>query len=276
MENWFITGISGGLGRALAEAALAAGHRVFGTTRRLHGVSGWPEDTRDRVRVVALDVTDEAAVHQAVAAAEAWTGGLDVVVNNAGYGLTGAIEETSLRQVRDIFDVNLMGALAVIQAVLPRMRHRRRGHIVNITSVSGLAAWSGTGIYGATKFALECVGRTLADEVRPLGIRVTNVAPGGLRTAFAGASLLDAAGDIADYRDTAHQARQILTGHRGAEPNDTVLAAQAVLAAVAAENPPLSLLLGRDALGYAQAEQERLGREWARWVDVTHSVTARD
>lgn len=276
MSNWFITGVSTGLGRALAEAALADGHHVVGTLRRMDNAAALEALAPGRMHVLRMDVTDEAAVEAAIQEAEAITGGLDVVVNNAGQGLTGAIEETSLDQVRALFDVNVMGPLAVMRATLPYLRARKRGHIVNITSVSGLAAWHGTGIYGASKFAMECIGRTLAQEVAPLGIKVTNVAPGGFRSEFAGASLGDAERRIDDYAATAHQARKILLGYKGKEPSDPRLAARAIIDAVGAETPPLLLLLGADALKYAEYEFAALGDEMARWQDLTLSVAAVD
>lgn len=181
MANWFITGVSTGLGRSLAELLLAQGHIVVGTLRSAEAAQAFAALLPGRAHGLVMDVTDEAAVEAAVAQAEALTGGLDYVVNNAGHGFTGAIEETSLAQARALFEVNVFGPMAVIKAVLPYLRARRRGHIINITPVSGLAAWNGTALYGASKFALECIGRTLAQEVGPLGITVTNVAPGGLR-----------------------------------------------------------------------------------------------
>ena len=191
MANWFITGVSTGLGRALAEAALTKGDTVVGTLRSADQVTAFDLFAPGRAHGVLMDVTDEEMVRDAIGRAERLTGGLDVVVNNAGRGLTGAIEETSLDEARALFEVNIFGPLAVIRAALPYLRSRKSGHIVNITSVSGLAAWAGTGIYGASKFALECIGRTLAQELEPLGIHVTNVAPGGLRTEFAGETLAE-------------------------------------------------------------------------------------
>lgn len=276
MASWFITGVSTGLGRALAEAVLARGDIVVGTTRSLKSAQAFEALMPDRAHGVVMDVTDAAAVRAALERAEAVTGGLDVVVNNAGRGLTGAIEETSLEQARALFEVNLFGPMAVIQAALPYMRARRAGHIVNVTSVSGLAAWAGTALYGATKFALECLGRTLAQEVKPLGIRVTNIAPGGLRTAFSGEALEDAVHHIADYAETAHQARPTLVGHHGQEPSDPALAAQAIIAAVAAAEPPLLLLLGADALHYAEDEFAALAGDIERWKPTTLSVACVD
>jgi NAD(P)-dependent dehydrogenase (short-subunit alcohol dehydrogenase family) len=191
-----------------------------------------------------------------------------------GLGYTGAIEETPLADAKALFDVNVWGALAVMQAALPYLRARRGGHIVNVGSISGMACWNGTGIYGASKFALDCIGRTLAQEVNPLGIRVTNVAPGGMRTEFAAGRLLGADPTIADYADTAHVARAVLTSHHGEEPSDPAKIAQAILTAVAAEDPPLVLLLGADALGYAEHEFAMLQNQFAAWRDLTVSVAA--
>jgi NAD(P)-dependent dehydrogenase (short-subunit alcohol dehydrogenase family) len=272
MANWFITGVSSGLGRALARAALVRGDRVVGTLRSEAARAEFASLAPDRAYGLILDVTDESAVIAAVARAELLTGGLDIVVNNAGYGLTGAIEETGLDQVRAIFETNVIGPLAVIRAALPYLRARRAGHIINITSVSGLAAWAGTALYGASKFALECIGRTLAQEVGPLGIRVTNVAPGGLRTGFSADALQDADGDIADYAATAHLARTILTGHRGKEPSDPALAAQAILKISDAPEPPLLLILGPDALKYAEYEFAALNADIAAWKDLSLST----
>lgn len=272
MANWFITGVSTGLGRALAQAATAGGDQVVGTVRSQADAASFEALAPGLAHAVVMDVTDERSVAAAVQAAEDLTGGITIVVNNAGRGLTGAIEETGLDQARALFEVNVLGPMAVMRAALPFLRARRAGHIINITSVSGLAAWAGTGLYGASKFALECIGRTLAQEVKPLGIRVTNVAPGGLRTEFAGAALADAEGHIADYADTAHQARPILIGHRGGEPSDPALAAEAILAAVAAEHPPLLLLLGPDALKYAEHEFATLADDIERWKPLTLST----
>jgi NAD(P)-dependent dehydrogenase (short-subunit alcohol dehydrogenase family) len=272
MANWFITGVSTGLGRALAEAVLAQGDVVVGTTRSIASAEAFETLAPGRAHGTLMEVTDAASVAAAVERAETITGGLDVVVNNAGRGLTGAIEETSLDQARALFEVNLFGPMAVMQAVLPHMRARKRGHIVNITSVSGLAAWAGTALYGASKFALECLGRTLAQEVKPQGIRVTNVAPGGLRTAFSGEALEDAVHRIADYAETAHHARPTLVDHHGEEPSDPHLAAQAIIAAVSAAEPPLLLLLGADALHYAEDEFAALASDIARWKPITLSV----
>jgi NAD(P)-dependent dehydrogenase (short-subunit alcohol dehydrogenase family) len=273
MSNWFITGVSTGLGRAIAQAALDAGHKVVGTVRNPDAVAGFEALGAGAIGVV-LDVTDADAVKVVVDAAEARTGGLDVIFNNAGLGYTGAIEETPIADAKALFDVNVWGALAVMQAALPYLRARRAGHIVNVGSVSGIACWNGTGIYGATKFALDCIGRTLAQEVGPLGIKVTNVAPGGMRTQFAAGRLLGAAPVIADYAQTAHAARDVLIGHHGEEPSDPEKIAAAILTAVAAPEPPLVLLLGTDAKGYATRELDMLQRQFTAWQHLTTSVAA--
>jgi NAD(P)-dependent dehydrogenase (short-subunit alcohol dehydrogenase family) len=273
MSNWFITGVSTGLGKALAQAALDAGHTVVGTVRDPGAVHAF-EALGDKAIGMDLDVTDADAVQAVVNAAEARTGGLDVIVNNAGLGYTGAIEETPLADAKALFDVNVWGALAVIQAALPYLRARRSGHIVNIGSISGLACWNGTGIYGATKFALDCIGRTLAQEVNPLGIKVTNVAPGGMRTKFAASRLMGAEPSIADYAETAHVARGVLMGHHGLEPSDPAKTARAILAAIESPEPPLVLLLGSDALGYATREFAMLQGQLETWRHLTTSVAA--
>ncbi|EJL32571.1 oxidoreductase [Novosphingobium sp. AP12] len=273
MSNWFITGVSTGLGRAIAKAALDAGDTVVGTVRKPDAVAEF-EALGERAIAMVLDVTDAAAVTAVVDAAEERTGGLDFVVNNAGLGYTGAVEETPIAEAKALFDVNVWGALAVIQAALPHLRARRAGHIVNIGSISGMACWNGTAIYGATKFALDCIGRTLAQEVNPLGIKVTNVAPGGMRTEFAASRLLGAEPTIADYAETAHTARGVLTGHHGEEPSDPAKTAQAILTAVTSPEPPLVLLLGNDALGYATREFAMLGMQFETWKHLTTSVAA--
>ena len=271
MANWLITGVSSGLGRALAEAVLARGETVCGTVRREEARVAFEALAPGRAFGLRLDVTDSAEIPVTVAAAEAAMGRVDLLVNNAGHGMAGAIEESGLDQIRALFEVNVVAGIAMIQAVLPAMRARRAGHIVNITSVSGLAPWSGTAIYGATKYAMQCIGLTLADELRPLGIKVSNIAPGGIRTDFGGRSLVEATGDIADYEGGAHMARAILRApnHGG---GDAALAANAILTALDDPEPPRVLLLGKDALHYAEDEVALLSAEFARWTPLTLSI----
>lgn len=269
---WWITGVSSGLGKAIAAAALQRGDIVVGTVRRQNDLDEFEAQAPGRSLGYLLDVTDDAAVHKISSAIEQRTGGVDILVNNAGYGLIGAVEEASPAEIRAQFDVNVFGTISVIQSVLPSMRRRRSGHIINITSVSGLAPWMGTGIYGATKYALECIGQTLSEEVRSLGIKVTNVAPGGLRTDFATRSLTTCKTEIADYEPTAHLARNILSGHGGSEGGDPAKAALAVLKIAGADEPPLHLLLGADALHYVGRKLGAFHAEIADWAPVTVSI----
>ena len=271
MTTWLITGIGGGLGRALAEAALARGDTVVGTTRK----DSDPEFEAlapGRAHALSVDLTDEASVKAAVAKAEEITGGIDRLVNNAGYGLIGAIEEVSIEEAKALFDVNLFAPLRMLRAVLPYMRARRAGHVVNITSVSGHAPWAGTALYGASKYAMECIGQTLAQEVAPMNIRVTNVAPGGFRTGFAAAGLKIAEADIADYEDVAHFARRSLTEGAGKEKGDPARGAAAILTALDAAEPPLHLFLGEDSLHYAGDQLEFVGKQMREWEALSLST----
>ncbi|HMP62693.1 MAG TPA: SDR family NAD(P)-dependent oxidoreductase, partial [Phenylobacterium sp.] len=204
--------------------------------------------------------------------AQALAGGIAILVNTAGCARTGAVEEASPAEVRAQFEANVFGPLAVLRAALPGMRARRSGHVINVTSVSGLAAWAGTGIYCASKFALEGIGETLAQEVGRLGIKVTNVAPGGLRTAYAGASLTRAAQVIEDYAETAHLAPRLLAEHAGQESGDPVRAAQAILKIAGAEDAPLRLLLGEDALHYALRKMGQMTSEIGDWAGLSTSI----
>ncbi len=272
MTNWLITGVSAGLGKALARAALDRGDKVAGTVRSPEALAAFEALAPHRAFGVLLDVTDEARIHDVAAKAELATGGLDVLVNNAGYGLVGAVEEASLAETRAQFEVNVFAPLAMMQAVLPFMRKRRAGRIVNITSVSGVATWAGTGVYCASKFALEGLAQTLAQEVAELGIKVINVEPGGMRTDYAGRSLHQTRRIIDDYDGAARQARRILAEHGGHESGDPARVAQAILTVVDAETPPLQLLLGADAMHYATRQLARFQAEIGEWAALTMST----
>ncbi|MCC5867278.1 MAG: SDR family NAD(P)-dependent oxidoreductase [Gammaproteobacteria bacterium] len=275
-RTWLITGVSSGLGRALAHAALARGDLVAGTARSAADAQAFAAQAPSRSCALVLDVTDTASIPQVIATAEQALGPVDVLVNNAGYQLVGAVEELGLDELRAQFEVNVFAALAVTQAVLPGMRTRGHGHIVNISSVSGLATWAGTGGYCASKFALEALGETLAQEVGPLGIRVTNVAPGGLRTDFTGRSLQRAARRIEDYQATAHESERIIASYRGNEPGDPDKVAAAVIGLVDMPEPPLHLLLGADALYYHGRKAGALQSEIAQWAPLSLSTAADD
>ncbi|MEA1672462.1 oxidoreductase [Nitrospirillum sp. BR 11163] len=263
---WFITGVSRGFGRELARTLLDQGQVVIGTTR--DGRSDLPEDAR--LHVLPLDVTDAAQVKETVATAHALRGRLDVVVNNAGYGLLGAVEGADTAATRQMFEVNFFGALAVMQAALPLMRARRSGHIVNITSIAGLAPGVGSGLYAASKCALEGVSLSLAQEVAPLGIRVTLVEPGAFRTDFLTDHSLRVTGaGIDDYAATAGAAVARLQALNGGQPGDPALAARAIAAAVRSPHPPLHLVLGTDAWNRVQARQEAFTANLTDWREVT-------
>ena len=264
-RTWLITGVSTGLGRALAEVVLAGGERVAGTVRNEADRAAFERLAPGRALGMLLDVTDEAAVRRCVGAIEAATGGIDVLVNTAGRGFVGAVEEASLAEIRAQFELNVIGAVSVMQAVLPFMRRRRAGRIVNITSVSGLVGWPSLGIYSGAKFALEGICETLAQELVDLGIKLILVEPGGLRTDFSGRSLQRAERTLPDYDSTAGACKRILAEHAGHEPGDPRKAAQAIVTAVDAERPPLRLLLGSDALRYAVGKLEGLQAEIERW-----------
>ena len=218
---------------------------------------------------MVVDVTDEAAVHATVRAAEAATGGIDILVNNAGYGLVGAVEEATMAEIRAQFEVNVYGAVAVMQAVLPFMRARRAGRILAVTSVSGLVGWPSLGIYSGSKFALEGICETLALEVAHLGIKLTLVEPGGFRTEFAKGSRVRTGRIIEDYDATVGESRRISAAHAGHEAGDPAKAAAAIMQVAAMADPPLRLLLGSDAVGYTDTKLASWTAEIEAWRPVS-------
>lgn len=269
MATWFITGCSTGLGRALAAAVLQAGHNAVLTARKPESLDDLVRDFSDTALVLPLDVRDHDQVVAAVRAGEERFGALDVLVNNAGYGYRSALEEGDPDEVAQLFATNFFGAVDVIQQVLPGMRSRGAGTIVNLSSIAGRVSQPGSGYYSATKFALEGASDALAKEVGPLGIRVIVVEPGGFRTDFAGRSLTQSAQPIGDYADTAGKRRKENDTIDGRQPGDPAKAAQAILQAVASDEPPLRLLLGSDALRRAEAELDRQRAEIDAWREVT-------
>jgi NAD(P)-dependent dehydrogenase (short-subunit alcohol dehydrogenase family) len=266
---WLITGTSTGLGRALAEAVLARGHRVVATARDVSAVKDFAERAPRQVRVARLDVTDPASVHVAVEYAIAEFGQIDVVVNNAGRGLPGALEELSDEQSRAILETNVFGVLAVTRAVLPHMRARRRGHIVQMSSVGGVVGNAGHALYATSKFALEGMSEALAAEVAALGIRVTIVEPGSFRTDFAGRSATFAS-PIADYRDTPAGAfRMQFRDQDGVQPNDPARAAAAIIRAVEDDQAPLRLPLSPEAVLRIREKLRRQLSDLERWESIS-------
>lgn len=271
-RNWLITGVSSGFGRALARAALARGDQVAGTVRSARAKLLFEELVPGRAHGVRLDVADRDGVRRAVEALDPFLGGIDVLVSNAGYALIGAVEEASDEEIQALFNVNLFGALTLIQEVLPFMRQRRSGRILCVSCVSGLVGWPSLGIYSATKFALEGLCETLAQELAPIGVKLTLVEPGGLRTDFLGRSARHVRRTIADYDPTVGAAKRILAEHAGREPGDPRKAAQAVLAIVDSPDPPLRLVLGNAALRYAEEKLARLQKDIERWRALSLGV----
>lgn len=245
---WFITGCSTGLGRELGRAVLAHGDRLMATARDTTALSGLAAHGPQRVRTARLDVTDPETIYAAVAKADSAFGRIDVLVNNAGYGLAGTLEELAEQDLRLQFETNLFGALAVTRAVLPVLRRQRAGHIVQMSSVNGVLPASGGSAYTGTKFALDGMSEALAEEVGHLGIRVTIVQPGAFHTDFNTRSLrwAEPMPDYAEFREPAVKEFEAFRGH---EPGDPARAAQAIMAAAALDDPPLRLPLGPDAFG---------------------------
>jgi NAD(P)-dependent dehydrogenase (short-subunit alcohol dehydrogenase family) len=268
----FITGVSSGFGRALAQQALSQGHRVIGTVRNQAAREAFEAIKPGDAIACLLDVTDFVAIDSAVAALEEQVGPIDVLVNNAGYGHEGVMEESSLEEMRRQFDVNVFGAVAMIKAVLPFMRQRRRGHIINITSMGGFITMPGITYYCGSKFALEGISEALGKEVQPLGIFVTAVAPGSFRTDWAGRSMVRSERSIADYDALFDPIRQARAEKSGKQLGDPQKAALAMLDIIASDNPPAHLLLGSDALALVQDKLTTLNEDIKRWEELTRST----
>ncbi len=264
---WLITGCSTGFGRELVRAVVQHGHRVVATARHPASLDEFAGDPA--VLTAALDVTRPQDIADAVREAESRFGRIDVLVNNAGYGYLSAVEEGEDDEVRAMFEANVFGLVNVTKAVLPGMRARRRGHIVNISSVGGLIGFPGIGYYNATKFAVEGLSEALAKECAPLGIRVTVVEPGPFRTDWGGRSLKVPKTAIPDYAETAGARRATIQGYSGQQPGDPVRAAAAIIAAVEAPAPPLHLLLGRVAYDAVVADLKAFADEMEAWREVS-------
>ena len=257
---WFITGCSTGFGQELAKQAIERGYRTVVTARDLDKLQGFVAS--DQVLTLKLDVTQPDQVAAAVQAAEARFGGIDVLVNNAGIGYFAAIEEGDAAEVRKMFEVNVFGLTAMVQAVLPGMRQRRRGCIVNLSSLAGVRGMPALGQYNATKFAVEGLSEALRREVEPLGIQVMVVNPSGFRTDWAGRSALETGHPIEDYLATAGKVRLAVRASSGKQPGDPVRAVRAILEAVASGQPPHHLLLGNDAFEGAMAKIDELRQDF--------------
>ncbi|MFI9388158.1 oxidoreductase [Kutzneria sp. NPDC052558] len=267
-QVWLVTGASVGFGRTLAETVLARGGRVVATARDLDAVKDLAEREPERVLAVRLDVTDPASVRAAVDATVARFGRIDVLMNNAGHGLVGALEELSEQQIHAVMATNVFGAMAVTRAVLPHMRARRQGRIVQMSSVGGVVGNPGHAIYATSKFALEGMSEALAGEVAPLGIRVLIVEPGPFRTEFAGRSMAFAE-PIDDYRDTpAGTLRTRFREQDGRQPNDPAQAAAIIVDLANDDSAPLRIPLGPEAVGRIREKLQRQLDDLARWESV--------
>ncbi|UVA77323.1 oxidoreductase [Pandoraea commovens] len=267
-----ITGVSSGFGRALAQEALAAGHKVVGTVRSEQAKRDFESLSPTLAFGRLLDVTDFDAIDGVVAEIEANVGPVDVLINNAGYGHEGIMEESPLSEVRRQFDVNVFGAVAMMKAVLPFMRKRRRGHILNITSMGGHITMPGITYYCGSKFALEGISSSLGKEVKPFGIAVTAVAPGSFRTDWAGRSMARTPRSIPDYDASFDPVRRAREEKSGKQLGDPVKAARAMLAAIDSAHPPAHLLLGSDALRLVRENLTALEYEFSQWETVTLST----
>jgi NAD(P)-dependent dehydrogenase (short-subunit alcohol dehydrogenase family) len=267
-----ITGVSSGFGRAFAEAALTEGYTVIGTVRNEDARKEFETIEPKRAKSLILDVTNFAAIAPSISKIEHEIGPVDVLVNNAGYGHEGILEESSLEDLRRQFEVNVFGAVSMMKAILPTMRRRRSGRIINITSMGGYITMPGIAYYCGSKFALEGISETLAKEVKGFGIHVTAVAPGSFRTDWAGRSMVRSGRSIADYDsvfDPIRKAREEKSGHQAGDP---IKAAEVLLKLLATENPPVHLLLGSDALKLVREKIDSLASEITAWEDVTLST----
>mgnify|MGYP005844834791 CR=1 FL=1 len=265
---WFVTGCSSGLGRALCERLLESGARVVCTARNTSTIADLRERHGERAIILPLDVTDPASVQSAVQRALDRAGRIDVVVNNAGYGLVGALEEVDEDSVKAAFDANVYGVYRVTRAVLPHMRERRSGHILNVSSMMGVIGAPGFTFYSATKFAVEGMTEALAGEVKGFGIKVTIVEPGPFRTDFRSRSM-KAAPPLEAYAETVGKFRQMLRETDGKQPGDPRRAADAMMIAVGSEEPPLRLPLGEICLNGIRNKLSRMREEIDRWEGVS-------
>ncbi|GGN58881.1 short-chain dehydrogenase/reductase [Streptomyces albiflavescens] len=271
-KTFLITGVSTGLGRAFAREALAAGHQVVGTVRKPDQIPEFEAMAPGHATGMLLDVTEEHAVTAVVDRIEREVGPIDVLISNAGYGVEGTVEESSMDDLRRQFDVNVHGTVAVIKAVLPFMRRRRRGHIVTLSSMAGLTALPGVAFYGASKFAVEGISASLAQEVAPFGIHVTSLALGSFRTDWAGRSMVRVPRTIPDYDTVFDPIRAARKAKDGNQTGDPARAARALMTVLDAEEPPVHLVLGSDALRLIQQGRQRLQNDIDAWAPLTAST----
>jgi NAD(P)-dependent dehydrogenase (short-subunit alcohol dehydrogenase family) len=268
-KTWFITGCSTGFGRELAVEALAQGYNVVVTARNTSDIDDIVSAYPNNSIAIQLDVTKPDDIVLAVNAATEKFGRIDVLVNNAGIGYFGSIEESEEAAVRRMFEINVFGLAHVTQAVLPIMRKQKSGHILNIASIGGLRSFPGVGFYNATKFAVDGLSESLAKEVAHLGIKVTIVCPSGFRTDWAGRSAEDAPSNITDYTDTAIKNKNAIRAYSGNQPGDPLKAAKAMIQVVETENPPMRLLLGAAAIKGIREKLIELKNDVDTWEEVS-------
>jgi NAD(P)-dependent dehydrogenase (short-subunit alcohol dehydrogenase family) len=270
---WFITGASKGFGLEIAKSALEAGDKVVATVRSKPELLAATLNNNPDLLITIMDVSNETEVKAAAAQAIEKFGQIDVLVNNAGYGLLSGVEEATDAEVRKQYDTNVFGLLNVTRAILPQMRKQRSGHVINVSSVFGFGSMGGWGLYGSTKFAVEGITEALALEVAPLGIKVTAVEPGLFSTDFLDTnSLFQSANAIDDYKDTVGAMRSGIVGLHGNQPGDPAKLGQAFIKLVNAENPPVHLPLGTDTVAFYRAKTEKLEQEIKDWEAVTNST----
>lgn len=269
---WLITGCSTGFGRALAKEVLAKGYRAAVAARNTNDVQDIIEGYPSTAIAVKLDVTVPEQIKSAVQATIDQFGQIDVLVNNAGIGYFAAIEESEEAEIRRMFEINFFGLAQMTQEVLPHMRKRKAGHILNITSIGGLRSFPGIGFYNASKYAVDGLSEALSKEVAPLGIKVTIIAPSGFRTDWAGRSAKDTSIKIEDYAATAGKNAGDIRGYSGSQAGDPVKAALAMIQVTETENPPLRLLLGAAALKGARIKLDELKHDFEEWASVTEGA----
>ncbi|MBW4599319.1 MAG: SDR family NAD(P)-dependent oxidoreductase [Calothrix sp. FI2-JRJ7] len=270
---YFITGTSSGFGRALAEAVLMQGNKAVLGARKIADIEELVAQYKDNALAVKLDVTNESERQQALNSAIEKFGRVDILANIAGQGSLGALEEFSSEQIRKQFEVNFFGVLEMTREILPVMRQQKSGHILNLTSIGGLASVGGFGLYCATKFAVEGFSEALRDEVKPLGIKVTIVEPGAFRTEFAGGSNMRPESTIEDYKPVIEPIQQYLYGNDGKQAGNPRKAALAMIKVVEADEPPLRLMLGADAFGMWEKKRATMDKEFSMWRKVGEETT---
>lgn len=266
---WFITGCSTGFGRELAKEVLSKGYRAVVTARDTATITDIIKDHPETAIGLTLDVTVGSQIEAAVQAAIEKFGQIDVLVNNAGIGYFGAVEESEEEEVRRMFEINVFGLAKMTQAVLPIMRKQRSGHILNVASIGGLRSFPAVGFYNATKYAVDGLSEALFKEVSPLGIKVTVICPSGFRTDWAGRSAKSTSIKIPDYETTAWKNMGDIRAYSGNQPGDPVKAAKAMIMVTEIDNPPLRLLLGAAALRGARLKLEELKNDFETWADVS-------